>query len=94
MPSISWLCPGAALNDLAQPFHRHGKGSERAAREGGEPSPADSDVGPTPSPSPGQSLQGPWARPGREAGAASPALGTAPLGLSSSALGSVSFMQQ
>ena len=83
---------------LLSPFTDTGKAQrgqpERAAREGGEPSPADSDVGPTPSPSPGQSLQGPWARPGREAGAASPALGTAPLGLSSSALGSVSFMQQ
>lgn len=79
---------------LLSPFTDAGKAQRGRPTEGGEPSPADSDVGPTPSPSPGQSWKGPWAWPGREAGAPSPALGTAPLGLSSSALGSVSFMQQ
>lgn len=34
VPGTSWLCPGAALNDLAQPFLRCGKGSESGPQRG------------------------------------------------------------
>lgn len=87
---------------LLSPFTDAGKAQrgqpseegERSPRRGVSPAPQILTSDPAPSPSPGQSLKGPWAWPGREAGAPSPALGKAQLGLSSSALGSVSCMQQ
>lgn len=71
VPGTSWLCPGAALNDLAQPFLRCGKAQRGRPTEGVSPAPRILASGPA-LPLPWAEWKGPWAWPGREAGAPLP----------------------